>query len=117
MNKMMKLFGVAAVCAFFAACASLGKQTQVENGKLTTVVVDNRAVLDMNIYVLRGGQRIRLGTANGLSKTALTIPRGIVSGTMTVRFLADPIGSNKTPVSEEISVDEGDEVGLMIPPF
>jgi hypothetical protein len=71
----------------------------------------------MNIYVLRGGQRIRLGTANGLTKTKLTIPRGIVSGTMTVRFMADPIGSNRTPVSEEISMNEGDEVGLMIPPY
>lgn len=116
MSKTMRLFGVAALCALFAACASLGKQTPVENGKLTSIVVDNRAVLDMNMYVLRGGQRIRLGTANGLSTTKLTIPRGIVSGTMTVRFLADPIGSNKTPVSEEISVNEGDEVGLMIPP-
>jgi len=116
MNRTMKVFSVAVLCALFAACASMGKQTPIENGQKTTVVVDNRAVLDMNIYVLRGGQRIRLGTAIGLSKTTLTIPRGIVSGTMTVRFLADPIGSNKTPVSEEISVNEGDEVGLMIPP-
>ncbi len=116
MNKKMKLFSVVALCAIFAACASLGKQTPIDNGRRTTVVVDNRALLDMNIYVLRGGQRIRLGTATGLTKTTLTIPRGIVSGAMTVRFLADPIGSNKTPVSEEISMNEGDEVGLMIPP-
>ncbi|MEO5903526.1 MAG: hypothetical protein ABIQ55_05880 [Gemmatimonadaceae bacterium] len=116
MNKTIKVFSVAVLCAILAACASLGKQTPLQNGEQTTVVVDNRAVLDMNIYVLRGGQRIRLGTANGLSRTTLKIPRGIVSGTMTVRFLADPIGSTKTPVSEEISVNEGDEVGLMIPP-
>ena len=117
MNKTIKVFSVAVLCAISAACASLGKQKPVETGAQTTVVVDNRAVLDMNIYILRGGQKIRLGTANGLSKTKLVIPRGIVSSTMTVRFLADPIGSNRTPVSEEISMDEGDEVGLMIPPY
>jgi hypothetical protein len=34
-----------------------------------------------------------------------------------LRFLADPIGSNRTPISEEITVEVGDEVVLRIPPY
>lgn len=104
-----------ASCALIAACASM-KSSSGPAPAPTTVVVDNRALLDMTIYVVRGGQRVRLGLATGLSQTKFTIPPGIVSGGTTVRFLADPVGSSRTPVSEEISVREGEEVGLMIPP-
>ena len=31
-------------------------------------------------------------------------------------FLADPIGSNRTPVSDEITVQPGDQVRLVLPP-
>ena len=69
----------------------------------------------MTIYVLRGSERIRLGTATGLRDTRFTIPQGIIFGATALRFLADPIGSNRTPVSEEITVQEGEEVLLRIP--
>ncbi len=117
MTKTIKLLSVAALCAIIAACASMGNQTPATENP-TTLVVDNRNLLDMNIYVIRsGGQRIRVGTATGLSKTKFTIPRGIVLGSTTVRFLADPIGASRGPISEEITMNEGDEVGLMLPPF
>lgn len=116
MNRTIKLLGLAALCAIFAACASMGKQTPAGQGPATTVVVDNRAFLDMTIYILRSGQRLRLGIAQSLAKTTLTIPHGIVFGSTQLRFLADPIGSNRTPVSEEITVMEGDEVTLTLPP-
>jgi len=117
MNKTIKLLSVVALCAITAACASLGKQRPATDDP-TTVVVDNRNVLDMNMYIIRsGGQRLRIGTATGLSKTKFTIPRGIVLGSTTVRFLADPIGGSRGPVSEEITMMEGDEVSLMLPPF
>jgi hypothetical protein len=32
-----------------------------------------------------------------------------------LRFLADPIGGNRAPVSDEIAVEPGDEVTLTIP--
>jgi hypothetical protein len=79
-------------------------------------MVDNQALLDMTIYVLRGSQRVRLGTANGLSKTRLSIPAGILFGATSLRFIADPIGGNRSPVSEEVIVNEGEEIGLRIPP-
>lgn len=82
----------------------------------TTLRVDNQAVLDMTIYALRGSERRRLGFAGALRVTLLQIPPSLIFGATPLRFLADPIGSNRAPVSEEISVSPGDEVTLQIPP-
>jgi hypothetical protein len=68
----------------------------------------------MTIYVLNRSQRVRIGTARGLSTTMLRIPHYLVTGG-TLRFLADPLGSGRMPVSEEISVFSGDEIVLEIP--
>ena len=80
------------------------------------VRVENRSMLDMTIYVLRGGERRRLGLVNALSTQVLPIPSVLVEGSGVLRFLADPIGGNRTPVSEEIFVRNGDVVQLIIPP-
>ncbi len=111
----LQRFVLVAVCAILPACASTGSNAAATR-EPTTVLIQNQAVLDMTIYVLRGGQRIRLGLATGVSDTRLTIPPGIIFGGALVRFIADPIGSNRAPVSEEISVTEGDEIVLRIPP-
>lgn len=99
-----------------AACTTAAGRRQAADTPRTTVSVDNQALLDMTIYVISGSQRIRLGTARGLNTTELTIPPSIVFGVSTLRFQADPIGGSRTPVSETISVSEGDEVVLRIPP-
>ena len=80
-----------------------------------TVRVENRGLPDMTIYVLNQSQRIRLGIAAGLNTTTFRIPRDVVRGG-SVRFLADPVGSDRAPVGEEISVFPGDEIVLVIPP-
>ena len=114
--KALKRTLLVTLCAFVPACASTATNAASAKRQPTTVVVDNQALLDMTIYVLNGGQRIRLGTATGLSTTRLTIPSSVVLGARTLRFIADPIGGNRSPVSEEINVEEGDEIGLRIPP-
>jgi len=83
--------------------------------KQTLLSVDNRAFLDMTVYVLNGPQRVRLGIAGGKTVTELTIPAFLVRVPRPLRFLADPIGGGRTPVSEEIMVEPGDEVSLTIP--
>jgi hypothetical protein len=82
----------------------------------TYVKVDNQAFNDMTIYVLRGPQRLRLGIANGTSTTKFRIPDSLIFGPTALAFYADPIGGNRTPVSQEITVQAGDEVTLTIPP-
>ncbi len=82
----------------------------------TVVRVENRAYLDMTIYVYRSSQRMRLGTVTGNSSTKFVIPHSLMFGATPLRFQADPIGANRQPISEEINVSPGDEVVLVIPP-
>lgn len=101
--------------ALVGACSTTRRSEADDIANRTTVTVDNQSFSDMTIYVSRG-QRVRLGTARGLSKTVLTIPASVVSGVSTLRFIADPIGSSRASVSEELSISEGDSIGLTIPP-
>jgi predicted dinucleotide-binding enzyme len=78
--------------------------------------VENRGFADMVIYAVSGAQRIRLGIANGNSTQAFTIPNGLLRGSAALRFLADPIGGSRAPISEEMAVQPGDIVTLTIPP-
>lgn len=82
----------------------------------TTLRVTNQAYLDMTIYVVSGGQPTRLGIVTGNSTATLVIPARLINGPTTLRFQADPIGATRAPVTEQITVAPGDEVGLEIPP-
>jgi hypothetical protein len=88
---------------------------QRQANKETTVRVENQAFADMVIYVLQGSSRIRIGQVSGNSTATLRIPQTAL-GSGTVQFLADPIGGNRTPISDTISVQPGDQVQLTIPP-
>ena len=83
----------------------------------TTLEVTNQWFADMNIYVVRSGQRLRLGLATGNATTNFVIPRAVITGpSIRLRFLADPVGGTHSPVSDEITVSPGDAVQLTIPP-
>ncbi|MHC4149424.1 MAG: hypothetical protein ACYSR5_08065 [Planctomycetota bacterium] len=100
---------------FFASCGTTGRQAREGPKAKTTVEVENRNYLDMNIYVLHGGQRIRLGRATGLANTIFVIPDYVLFGGATLRFVADPIGGRQLPTSHEVTVLPGDQVEMIIP--
>ena len=116
----MRRGAVGALTASLAlAGACMGNTQQEEAAEPvppTYVRVENRAYLDMNVYVYRSAQRMRLGTTNGNSTARYIIPHSLMFGPTPLRFQADPIGGNRQPVSEEVSVSPGDEVVLVIPP-
>jgi hypothetical protein len=103
----------AAACTRPARAGARGARAPQE---ATTLRVQNQNFLAMNIYVVRGGVRARLGTVSGNSTARFTIPVSYVQTLTPLRFLADPIGARSAPVSEEITVSPGDEVTLTIPP-
>jgi len=82
----------------------------------TTVRVENRNFLDMNVYIVHQSQRIRLGMVTGLSTQVFTIPGYIVRGSGQLQFELHPIGGRANPRTESISVRPGDEVNLIISP-
>jgi hypothetical protein len=98
------------------ACAGGPRETNPEPTESAMVEVQNQGFTDMVIYAVNGGQRIRLGLATGNSTKTFSIPRHLVRGAGPLRFLADPIGGNRAPVSEEMTVQPGDIVTLTIPP-
>ena len=106
---------VATLVAGASACYGKGKNAP-EPVARTTVRVVNQGFLDRNIYVVRGSERVRLGTVSGNSTQVLTIPASVVQSLMTLRFIADRIGGRTPPATEEISVAPGDQVVLTIPP-
>ena len=109
--------GVAGAIMLAAACSGNKKEdVAAEPIEPTHLRVDNRAYLDMTIYVYRSSQRVRLGVATGSSTTRMTIPANLIFGSTPLRFQADPIGANRQPISQEITVSAGDEVTLIIPP-
>jgi hypothetical protein len=110
---VVMLFGMALI----TSCAShkSAETTPAPAEQRTVLKVDNQAFLDMTVYVLNGQARIRLGIAGGKSVTPLTIPPYLIHGVAPLRFLADPIGGDRGPVSEEIMVEPGDQVSLIIP--
>ena len=100
------------LAVFAAGCASTEDAYQ---GPRTTVEVVNNNFYDMNIFIVRGTQRIRLGNVRSNSTRVLTIPAYIAETGGSFRFLADPVGGNRTPVSQEMYVTPGDQVRLVIP--
>jgi len=107
---------VMTLSALAAGCSRNSPDPNAEPAQVTRLRVQNQAFLDMTIYLYRGSQRMRLGVANGNSTTRFTIPSSMIFGATPLRFQADPIGSNRQSVSEEITVNPGDEVTLQIPP-
>jgi hypothetical protein len=99
-----------------AGCKSTGRNAPAPPRSEAFVRVENRSMLDMTIYVVRGGERRRLGLVNALTTQMLSIPSVLVNGSGVLRFQADPIGGSRTPISEEIFVRNGDVVQLIIPP-
>lgn len=103
-----------------AACAGnpAPEATAAEGaGPQAGVEVRNLGFADMTLYAISStGSRVRLGTVNGNSTQRLELPEYLVRGGNTMRFLADPIGGTRTPVSEELFVAPGETVTLTIPP-
>lgn len=104
------------VLGLVVACTTRRSGRMPASSPPSYVSITNQSWLDMNVYVLRSSQRIRLGTVGSNQTTRFTLPANLVFGATPLRFLADPIGSSQTAQSFEIVVSPGDEVRLTIPP-
>ncbi|MDB4912157.1 MAG: hypothetical protein JWO39_2980 [Gemmatimonadetes bacterium] len=122
-HHAMKPFGTIVRClTLVLAITSIGCRSGRASHKTnegpvrTTIDVQNQDFNDMTVYVIVNGSRTRLGIAPGNKTTVLTIPDYLLTGTSFVRFVADPIGGNRTPVSEEVDVTPGDQLVMVINP-
>ncbi len=81
-----------------------------------SVEIDNQNFYDANVFVMQGLRTVRLGMVTGLSKETFVLPRDMVGGT-SIRFAIRPIASQRSRVTQEITVFAGDTIGVVIPPF
>lgn len=109
---------LAGVAAALAACSHQVQPDESTGGPQapTTVTVENQGFTDMTIYVVSSGARMRLGLAVGNTTTKFRIPDYLVGGLTPLRFLADPVGGTRAPVSDEMTVSPGENVHLTITP-
>lgn len=99
------------------ACSGMGRTGDDTAPRAEAMVkVENQNYLDVNVYVVRGGQRMRLGTVTGLSSRLFTLRPDMIGPAFDVQFEAHPIGGRTNPRTETISVHPGDVVELTIPP-
>ena len=99
-----------------AACTRPQSSPRAEPVR-TYLVIDNQSFVDHRIYVMNGSSRLRVGFAPGKHETKMLIPSQVVTGSHMLVFVAEPMGGDRAARSEEIYVNQGDEVRLMIPPF
>ncbi len=72
-----------------------------------TIHLDNRNWRDVRAYFVRGGQRIRLGTATSMSQTTFELPEGQLAFGSRIRLLAELVGSPERLTTGEIAVRSG----------
>ena len=112
-----RLIAISLFLLLTAACSTLPAGSGGPNqDQRAAVRVENQGFADMTVYAARSSERVRLGLVPGHSSTVFDVPAGLVSGSTPLRFIADPIGSNRLSVSEEIMVAPGDTVVMTIPP-
>lgn len=99
-----------------AACAGKSGPARTTPDNPAVLEVENRGFADMVIYAVSGSQRVRLGLATGNSTKSFTIPATLIRGSSPLKFLADPIGGSRSPITEEMVVQPGEIVSLTIPP-
>lgn len=121
MDKDMTTFFRAVACvvlvALLGACGSgRGRSGPAPPSETTTLRLENQSWSQMTIYVVAGGQRIRLGSVEGNSTGRLRIPGSVVGMGRELSFMADPLGSSNVARSFSIYVRPGEEVSLTIPP-
>jgi len=117
MITTVRTFGALLLLLSTAACGGPRTGNVANTPAATTVRVENQSLLDLNIFALRDGDRVRLGSVSASSTQIFPIPSYLLFGATPLRFLADPIGGARTPVSQEVVVRPGEQAALTIPPM
>ena len=110
------LLAAASLSLVIGACASRTPAGEAARSTArTTVEIRNHGFADQVIYVsVATGVRQRIGTAHGLTTTRLVIPRALVNPGTRLRLIADPVGGGRATIGDEILVDPGDELVMVI---
>lgn len=118
---MRRYLALSATLALLAGCAANTGQTGSGVAKSAPpanvlVIVTNRSNWDMDVFLVRGGQRARIGLAPGNQTTRYSLTPAQYVGGSQVRILAVPIVSGQAVTSEPLTLTRGSAVTMDIPP-
>jgi hypothetical protein len=78
------------------------------------LVLVNRHLLDVNIFLLRDGQADRIATVNTASTRSLELPLYMLGQGGAIRLIAEPIGDNTRYTTDLLTVQPGQMVQLNV---
>lgn len=110
------LLCLAALTACAASTAQVSAPGKTEPEDNAAVVVTNRSTWDMDVFLVRAGQRARIGLAPAGRTTRYSLTPAQFVGSGQVRILAQPLVSGNAVSSEPLTLSRGQEVTLDIPP-
>ena len=108
----------ALLLALTAACRGSQGTVATSPSEQTRARIENRASVDMDIYVRRNdGRSNRLGFVTEGETTYFGLPATLTAGATWVRFEGRPVrNSGPAVLSEIFPVKMGDEISWSIPP-
>lgn len=96
------------------ACATGGgpgaRNDAEQDAEVTLLEVENDNWQDVNVYMVRGVSRFRLGTVTGNTSATFEVPATMLAAGGELRLMADPIGSRRPYVTEPIPFARGNTV-------
>lgn len=104
-----------------ASCSSGGSPDTTpdpDSGDQPRARIENRASVDMDIFVVRSDdERIRLGFVSGGETATFALPPTVTVGSGTIRFEARPVRrAGNSLVSEPFAIRSGEVLAWSIPP-
>jgi hypothetical protein len=79
-----------------------------------TVKVANYNWMDVNVYAVQGGTRLRLGTVTTMGSSTFQLPARFLSQSNSVRLMVDPIGSTEGYMTDGILVHGGQQISFNV---
>jgi len=111
MFKCLHVLLIIAVVLAATACSHRGRSSYAsEPPPDVTLQVTNHNILDVTVFVLHEGQRIRMGLATGSSSQSFTIPGRLVALSHEIALLGEAIGSSERARTEILTVRPGQRI-------
>lgn len=118
MGTYRQYLAALATALLLTACApgsaQMGSSGPSTMREAATVKVANQNWSDMVIYVVRSGQRIRLGEVTSMTAKIFRMPASVLNAAGAISLVADPIGSPNEHVTDRIHVSPGQQVEFRI---
>ena len=100
--------GLILLLAFMSACAH--HKGPIVPAEKFAVVVINHHWLDVDVYLLRSGQRIRLGTVSATTTQEFLVEDRLLGSSRQIALLGEAIGSHEAVRTEALSLQPGQYV-------